>query len=185
MQISHDVQIGVVTVFVFLLDRIQWRVMIHRRLVSRVIIVAENVEPVQVLVELRHVVALLDVLEARRHRHGEQQPRPAGLVVFALELLAQLLHQLGVVVAILRLAAVAERRVLWRPQRNGLCNRSMNMQLTPIQVQTVELVLTQKLDCVFHQLTASLGAGDQRRESRRTFVPTCSKSFVSLKKSRL
>lgn len=101
MQISHDIQIGVVTVFVFLLDRIQWRVMIHRRLISRVIIIAENVEPVQVLVELRHVVALFDVLEARRNRHGEQESRPSGLVVFALELFAQLLHQLGVVVAIL------------------------------------------------------------------------------------
>lgn len=46
-------------------------------------------------------------------------------------------------------------------------------KFTPVQIQTVELVLPQKLDCVFNELASSLGARDQRREPRRSFVPTC------------
>lgn len=126
---------------------------IHRGLVGGVKVVGQHIEPIQILVQLGHIVALVDVLDARWHSHGQEQACPAGLLRLPLELGPQLLHELGVVVPIPGLAALAVRRVL------------------PVEVDAIEVVLSQELQYVLDELLATVAAGHQRGEPGAGLVP--------------
>lgn len=61
------------------------------RLKSGVVVVAEYVHPIKVFVQLLHVVALVDVFDARRYRHGEKQTGSSRLLRLPVELLSEFL----------------------------------------------------------------------------------------------
>lgn len=64
------------------------------------------------------------------------------------------LHQVGVIVLVPRLSTVSERGIF------------------PVEIETVEMILSKKLDRVLDEFSPSAGVGYHRREPARAFVPT-------------
>lgn len=126
---------------------------VDRGLVRGMEIVGQDVEPIQILVQLGHIVALVNVLDASWHSHGQQQPGATGLLCLALELGTQLLHELCIVIAISRLATLTVCRVL------------------PVQIDAIKVILTQELQYVLDELLTTIRAGHEGREAGRGLVP--------------
>lgn len=64
------------------------------------------------------------------------------------------LHQVGVIVLVPRLSTVSERGIF------------------PVEIETVEMILSKKLDRVLDEFSPSAGVGYHRREPARALVPT-------------
>lgn len=64
------------------------------------------------------------------------------------------LHQVGVIVLVTRLSTVSERGIF------------------PVEIETVEMILSKKLDRVLDEFSPSAGVGYHRREPARALVPT-------------
>lgn len=81
--------------------------MIHRWLIGRMVIVRQEIEPVEMFVQLWHIVTFLDIFKASWHCHGEEETGSTSFVMFTLKLFAQLLHELCIILTIFRLSAIA------------------------------------------------------------------------------
>lgn len=127
--------------------------MVDGGLVGGVKIIGEDVEPVEVLVQLWHIIALIDVFYAGGHGHGQEETCPSRLLRLPLEFGSKLLDELGVVVAVPGLAAFAVGGVL------------------PVEVDTVEVVLAQELQDIFDELLSTIRTGHQGGEARTSLVP--------------
>lgn len=108
---THNIQIGIIAIFVFFFNRIQRCVVINRWLVGWVIIVTEKIEPIQIFVQFWHVIALFNVLETGWNGHRQQKSGTSGFVVFSLEFFTKFLNQLGVVFTILWFSTVTMRGI--------------------------------------------------------------------------
>jgi len=110
-----------------------------------VVVVAHDVQVVQIARDLPHVVGLVDDLLGRPDGGGQQQP-------VVVELLAQLLGQQDEVLAIGGLAL---------PLRGIL----------PVQVQSIEVVLAYKAGHLLDEPLAQQTVGYQRGVVGRSLVP--------------
>lgn len=151
---THNIQLGIVIVLGVLLQRIKRSMMVNRWLVGGMEIVGQHIEPIQILVQLGHVVTLVNVLDASRNCHGQQETSASGLLRFPFEFGPQLLDKLGIVITI-----------------SGLAALSMGW-IFPIEIDAIEMVLPQEFQDVLDELLPTLVTSHQWRESGTRLVPS-------------
>lgn len=127
-KITHNIQLIIIIVFAIFFERIQRRMMIHRWLIGWMIVVWQQIEPIEIFVQLCHIVTFLDIFKASRHGHGKQQSWTTRFIMFTLKFIAQFLHELCIVLTIFGLATITEcgifcrdREMWWEMRKEVLC----------------------------------------------------------------